>query len=132
MISGNTVLERKRCLAELVADRLISLGVNASLIENRVNSKGHTDRVLVESSIGLIHLVASVNEDPEGSIPTSDFQDGSQDFLADKDFVVYGWNTKDKRAMIMFVPIENVLGNKSLSKSQIKDANIRKYSYVIN
>ena len=79
MITGTTVLERKKCLAALVAGHLTSLGHTASIIEGRINSQGHTDRVLVESSIGLVHLTASVNRDPQGSIPTSDFEDGSQD-----------------------------------------------------
>lgn len=131
MIIGKTVLDRKKCLASLVEEHLNSLGKAATIIENRTNSKGHTDRVLVQSSIGLIHLTASVNQDPDGSIPTSDYQDGSQDFLADKDFVAYGWNTKDKRTMIMFVPVDSVLGNKSLSKSQIRASSNRDYNVVL-
>ena len=131
MINGKTVLERKKCLAALVARHLESLGHSASVVEGRTNSEGHTDRVLVESSIGLVHLTASVNREPDGSIPTSDYEDGSQSFLADKDFVAYGWNTKDDRTMIMFVPVANVIGNKSLSKSQIRSASRREYSTVL-
>ncbi len=131
MIIGKTKLERKKCLASIVAKHLVSLGHTASVVEGRINSKGHTDRVLVESSIGLVHLTASVNQEPDGSIPTSDHADDSQAFLADKDFVVYGWNTKDKRTMIMFVPIVSVIGNKSMSKSQIKSANNCEYSTVL-
>ncbi len=131
MITGTTVLERKKSLAALVAGHLTSLGHTASIIEGRINSQGHTDRVLVESSIGLVHLTASVNRDPQGSIPTSDFEDGSQDFLADKDFVAYGWITKDHRTMIMVVPIARVLGNMSLSKNQIREASVREYSTVL-
>ena len=131
MIDGKTILERKKSLAALVAHHLSSLGHSASVVEGRTNSLGHTDRVLVESSIGLVHLTASVNQDPDGSIPTSDYEDGGQSFLADKDFVAYGWNTKDKRTMIMFVPVSVVLGNKSLSKSQIRSASSREYSTVL-
>jgi len=131
MIVGKTVLERKRCLASLVSAHLNSVGAEASIVENRVNSKGHTDRVLVLSSIGIIHLTASVNQDPDGTIPTSDYQDGGQEFLADKDFVAYGWNTKDKRTMIMIVPVHAVIGNKSLSKGEIRRARIPDYSTTI-
>ena len=131
MINGKTVLERKKCLAALVARHLASLGHTASIVEGRVNSQGHTDRVLVESSIGLVHITASVNREPEGSIPTSDFEDASQAFLADKDFVAYGWNTKDDRTMIMFVPVADVLGNKSLSKNQIRSASSRQFSAAL-
>lgn len=131
MLSGKTVLERKKCLAALVARHLASLGHTASVVEGRINSQGHTDRVLVESSIGLVHLTASVNREPDGSIPTSDYEDGSQSFLADKDFVAYGWNTKDNRTMIMFVPTASVIGNKSLSKGQIRSASNREYSTVL-
>jgi hypothetical protein len=131
MIVGKTVLERKRCLASLVSAHLNSVGAEASIVENRVNSKGHTDRVLVLSSIGIIHLTASVNQDPDGGIPTADYQDGGQEFLADKDFVAYGWNTKDKRTMIMIVPVDAVIGKKSLSKSEIRQARIPEYSKTI-
>ncbi len=131
MITGNTVLERKKCLADLVAHHLESLGYPAKVVEGRKNSQGHTDRVLVDSSIGLVHLTASVNQEPNGSIPTSDFEDGDQSFLADKDFVAYGWNTKDNRTLIMFVPIADIIGNKSLSKSQIRLASNRTFSTVL-
>ncbi len=131
MITGKTVLDRKKSLAALVADHLASLGHKASIVEGRTNSQGHTDRVLVNSSIGLIHVTASVNKEPDGSIPTSDYDDGNQAFLADKDFVAYGWNTKDNRTMLMFVSMTAVIGKMSLSKSQIKRASIREYSIVL-
>jgi len=131
MIVGNTVLERKKCLAEIVASRLTSLGHTATLVEGRVNSKGHTDRVLVKSSIGLVHLTASVNQEPDGSIPSSDFEDGSQSFLADKEYVAYGWNTKDKRTMIMFVPAADVIGNKFMLKDKIVSSSNRVLSFVL-
>jgi len=131
MIVGNTVLQKKKCLANLVAKHLNSIGHEASIVENRVNSVGHTDRVLVESQIGLVHVVASVNDDPNGSIPTSDFEDGDQSFLTDKNFVAYGWNTKDKRTIVIFVPTSFVLGHKSLSKNQIKGAKVKEFSFVL-
>jgi len=131
MIVGNTVLQKKKCLANLVAVHLKSVGHEASIIENRVNSEGHTDRVLVDSSIGLVHVVASVNEDPNGSIPTSDFEDGSQSFMTDKKYVAYGWNTKDRRTIVMVVPTSFVLGHKSLTKNEIKAERIKEFSFVL-
>ena len=132
MIIGDTPLAKKKCLAKLVAQDLIEKGHKATIIENRVNSKGHTDRVLVDSSIGLVHVVASRNDDPNGSILTSDIDDGDQSFLMDKDFVAYGWNTKDKKKTIVkFVPVSFVLGKKSLSKDQIRDASNRDYNFSL-
>ncbi len=131
MIIGATVIERKKCLANLVKARLESLNQTAQIVEDRLNSLDHTDRVLVESSIGRIHITASVSRDPNGSIPTSDFEDGDQSFLADKDFVVYGWTTNDGRTMLMFVPVADVLGNRSLTKNQIIAARDRGYSVVL-
>ena len=131
MIEGKTKLERKRRLAQIVVDRLTSLGHTASIVKDRVNSKGHKDHILVDSQFGLIHLTASSNTDPAGTILTSDIEDASQAFLADKSFVAYGWNTQDSRAIVMLVPVAAVLGNKSMTKDQIRTASIREYTIVL-
>ena len=131
MIEGKSKLDRKKCLAEIVAQHLVSLGHTASVVEGRINSAGHRDQVLVESSIGLVHLTASNNTEPGGSILSSDIENASQQFLADKSFVAYGWNTKDRRTMVMVVPIAAVLGNKSMTKDQIRLASVRELSKVL-
>ena len=130
MIVGSTKLDRKRSLAGIVASHLVSLGHQASVIENRVNSRGHKDLVLVESDLGLIHLTASINQEPGGSILASDVGDGSQDFLADKSLVAYGWIAKDGRTIVMFVPVDAVKGNRAMTKDQIRAASIREYNAV--
>jgi hypothetical protein len=118
-IVGDTVSKRKKCLASLVEKHLISLGHEAQLIENHTNSADHTDQVVVKSSIGLIHITASSDTDPNASIRASDYQDGKQDFLVDKSHVAFGWNTKDRRTIILFVPAIYVEGKTSLTKSEI-------------
>lgn len=112
-------LERKRQLAELVAKRLIELGHTATVITDHKNENGHTDRVIVKSSLGLVHTTASVATDPNGSIPVSDFEDGGQNFLAGKAFVVYGWLDRSGRTFMQFVPTAQVLGRRSMLKADI-------------
>jgi len=131
MIEGKTKLERKRRLAQIVVEHLTSLGHTASIVEGRVNSRGHRDHILVDSPLGLFHLTASSNTDPAGSILSSDVEDAGQAFLADKSFVAYGWNTQDGRAIVMVVPVAAVLGNKSMTKDQIRSASIREYTTVL-
>lgn len=131
LIQGKTVLARKFCLAELVASHLQSVGVEATVLKDRRNSEGHIDRVVVDSAIGLIHLTASNNEEPNGSIPTADFVGKGQAFLADKEFVAYGWNTKDNRTMIMFVPTLSVIGHNSLTKAEIRQFSNLQYSVAL-
>ncbi|WP_185822550.1 hypothetical protein [Xanthomonas sp. GW] len=131
MMEGKSKLDRKRSLANIVVQHLMSLGHTASVVEGRTNSCGHKDKILVDSSIGFVHLTASNNLEPGGSILSSDIEEGSQQFLADKSFVAYGWNTKDRRTIVMVVPIAAVLGNKSMTKDQIRSASIREYSLVL-
>ena len=50
-IFGDTVSKRKKCLAELDKDHLLALGHDAKLTENRTNSAGHTDQIVVESQM---------------------------------------------------------------------------------
>ncbi len=132
LLVGDTVPKRKKCLAELVKEHLIALGHEAKIIENRTNSAGHTDQVIVESAIGLIHLTASSSLEPNASIRAADYQEGEQAFLADKEFVVYGWNTKDQRTIIMFVPAKKIQGKASLTKSEIKQLSERTLNKVFS
>ncbi len=128
---GETVMQRKMCLAELVRDHLrFELGHTAELIENRTNSAGHTDTVLVNSSLGLIHLTASSSLDQNERIRTTDYQKGEQNFLADKTYVAYGWNTKDARTIILFVPTTSLVGIESLSRSELQKLSNRELNKV--
>ena len=132
LLAGETVSKRKKCLASLVAKHLISLGHEASVVENRKNSAGHIDRVVVESSIGLIHLTASSSREANAAIPAADFKDGDQSFLADKTYVAYGWNSKDQRTVIMFVEAAKIWGKKSLTKNEIRQLSERHLNKVIS
>ncbi len=131
MMNGNSVQERKKSLAELVKAHLESLGKKAELVFNRTNSKGHNDQVVVESEIGLIHLTTSSSIDPNAPLVTADFQDNEQEFLADKDFVVYGWRSKDKRTFLMFVNPSDLLGKNGITKQEITVLRNREFSTVL-
>ena len=130
-IFGDTVSKRKKCLAELVKDHLLALGHDAKLTENRTNSAGHTDQIVVESSIGIIHISASSSLEPNASIRAADYQEGDQSFLADKSYVAFGWNTKDQRTIIMFVQSAEIEGKSSLTKNEIKKLSDRDLNKVL-
>ena len=130
-ISGASVQQRKKCLAQLVVEHLLSLGKDAEILENVTNSAGHKDQVLVKSSIGLIHVTATGSDDPNASIPVADYKDANQNFLADKAFVTFGWNTKDKRTFLIFVEANNLTNLESLSKSQLVKLKNKEYSVAI-
>jgi hypothetical protein len=132
LIVGDTVSKRKRCLAELVKKHLIALGHEAKLIDNRTNSAGHTDQVIVDSSLGIIHVSASSSLEPNASIRAADYQEGGQSFLVDKKYVAFGWNTKDKRTIIMFVNSKEVDGKPSLTKNEIKQLSERALNKVLS
>lgn len=131
-IVGDTISKRKRCLAELVKEHLISLGHEAEVIENRTNSAGHTDQVVVESSIGIIHVSASSSLEPNACIRAADYQEGGQAFLVDKKYVAFGWNTKDRRTIVMFVQAKAVEGKPSLTKIEIYKLSERALNKVLN
>ena len=120
MISGSTVVARKKSLAAIVAAHLNAIGETAKVVEARPNSEGHLDVVVVESSIGLVHLTASVSKDPNASMPVANFKDGRQAFLADKAYIAFGWNAKDDRTLVFFVQSERVRGKDSLTKAEIR------------
>jgi hypothetical protein len=119
MIIGNTVQERKKSLAELVKNHLESLGKKAQIIFNRTNSAGHTDQVLIDSDVGLVHLITTSSNNPNASLVTSGFIAKEQDFLSDKTYICYGWVARDKRTFLMFVEPHNILGLEGISKQQI-------------
>ena len=131
MIQGKSVQERKKSLAELVKNHLQDLGKSAELIFSRVNSKGHKDQVLVESEIGLIHVTTSSSNDPNSPLVTGGFKEKEQDFLADKDFVVYGWCAKDGSTFLMFVDPQKLVGKDGISKQEITALRDRELSIVL-
>ncbi|MBA6251795.1 hypothetical protein [Colwellia sp. MB3u-55] len=130
-ITGNSIQQRKQCLANLVAEHLLALGENAEVIENQMNSAGHRDQVIIKSSIGLIHITATESIEPNASIPIANYKDNNQSFLADKDYIAFGWNTRDKRTILSFVEAYKLVGLKSLSKPQIGKLKTKEYSGVI-
>jgi len=126
-ISGKDVMARKQCLADLVVEHLTKLGHQAKIINNRTNSKEHTDRILVESSIGLVHITALSSTDPNEKIP---YQNNDQRWLADKTYVAVGWNTKDKRTFVFFIKAQDMLGKFDLSKTDLNYLRNRDFSTV--
>lgn len=131
-ILGRSVQLRKKCLANLVVEHLIALGHQAELLENVTNSAGHKDQVLVKSNIGLIHVTATESTDPNASLPVADYKDGGQSFLTDKKFVVFGWNSKDKRTCLIFVEPSRLLKLVSLTKPQLNKLKNKEYSTAIS
>lgn len=131
-IVGETVSKRKRRLADLVKEHLHSLGYSAETVDNRKNAAGHTDQVVVDSDIGLVHISFSSSLEPNASISAGDYVEGNQDFLVDKSYVAFGWNTKDGRTMIMFIHVNAVQGRLSLTKSEIKELRNRELSTVLS
>ena len=125
MITGNTVHERKESLAELVKNHLNKLGKSAEIILNR------TDRVLVKSEIGFIHITTTSFSDPNASLVTGGFVEKEQDFAEDKAFICYGWVTRDKRTFLMFVEPKHIIGLEGISKQQITKLRNREFSKVI-
>jgi hypothetical protein len=101
------------------------------VIENKINSVGHRDQVIIKSSIGLIHITATESIDPNASIPIANYKDNNQSFLADKDHIAFGLNTKDQRTILIFVEADKLVGLKSLSKLQIVKLKTKEYSGVI-
>jgi hypothetical protein len=130
-ITGASVQQRKKCLANLIVEHLLSLGKDAEILENKTNSAGHKDQVLVKSCIGLIHVTATESIDPNGCLPVADYKDGNQSFLADKKFVTFGWNTKDKRTFLIFVEPKSLTNQYSISKSQLVKLKNKEYSVAI-
>ena len=111
-------LERKRQLAALVAEHLQSLGHEAEVVEEHRNDSGHLDRVIVHSSLGLVHTVASKVVDPNSEIPVSD-RDGSQVFLQGKTWVAYGWVDRSGRTLVQFLRVEHVLGRTAMARTEL-------------
>lgn len=126
-LSGKDVIERKKSLADLVISRLEGLGHKTRLVKNRTNSKNHTDRILVESDIGLIHVTALSSKDPNEKIP---YQNNDQRWLADKSYVAVGWNTKDNRTFVFFIKAEDMLGKYDLSKTDLNSLRDKSLSIV--
>lgn len=131
LITGSSNIARKQCLANLVKEHLIEIGHKAEIVTERQNSAGHTDRIAVESSIGLVHVTASGNLDPNGKIGISDYQGSEQTFLADKSYIAFGWNTQDGRTIITFVRAENIAGKTFPTKLEIQQLSERSLNKVI-
>jgi hypothetical protein len=118
---GETVQERKKCLAKLVLEHFKSSGIDhdASIVENRVNSAGHRDLVLVHSQkLGLIHVTAIGNTPQDTPLPFFR-EEGDQDWLVEKTLVAFGWVDRDDRTLIFFVNAEFVRKNPKLTKRMI-------------
>ena len=124
---GNSVPERKSCLADLVVEHLSRIDENgraldgrAEVLRNRQNSRGHTDQVVVNSPrFGLIHVMALSGADPNGSIPFH--REGTDhDWLADKAYVAFGWNALDGRTLIHFVEAETVRETPPMNKESVR------------
>ncbi|GMG88775.1 hypothetical protein [Biformimicrobium ophioploci] len=133
MILGKTVGERKRSLAELVKNHLIGMGKAAEIIHGRVNSAGHKDQVLIDSEIGLIHLTSTSSDDPNSSLVTGGFKEKEQDYLADKKYVVFGWNAKGlkPRTFLFFVEAKELVGRDGISKQEVNRLRDRQLSTVL-
>lgn len=130
MIVGKTVKERKQSLAEIVKKHLNDLGKKAELVFNRVNSAGHRDSVLVESNIGLVHISATSSKDPNEPLLPLNFSRKPQDFLFDKDYVAFGWHTKDNRMLLIFLRSSDVLGKSSITKDEACRIRVKNLSRV--
>ncbi len=129
---GDSVPERKNCLASLVERHLKNLGHSAEIVKNKTNSAGHTDIVLVSSSAGLVHCSATASTESNAYIPVADFDaEGGQDYLVDKDWVAFGWNRKDKTTSIMFVSVEAVHNKRRMSKQEIIALRDRQLSIIL-
>lgn len=126
-ILGTDAMERKKSLADLVISHLTELGHEATLLRNRTNSKEHTDRILIDSNIGLVHVTALSSKDPNEKIP---YQKNDQRWLADKSYVAIGWNTKDNRTFLFFIKAEDMLGKFDLSKTDLNSMRDRTLSKV--
>lgn len=124
---GNSVPERKSCLADLVVEHLSAkaddgrvLDGRAEVIRNRTNADGHTDQVVVNSPrFGLIHVMALSGADPNGSIPFHREGKG-HDWLADKSYVAFGWNALDGRTLIHFVEAATVRAKPPRNKECVR------------
>ncbi len=109
------------------------MGKSAELVFSRVNSAGHKDQVLVESDLGLIHVTATSSDDPNGSLVTGGFKENEQDYLADKKYVVFGWNTKERRprTFLFFVKAEELVGREGITKLEVNGLRDRELSIVL-
>ena len=119
---GNSVPDRKSCLANLVVEHLAAKNLDglATVLVNRTNSRGHTDQVLVNSPrFGLIHVMALSGTDPNGSIPFHR-EGANHDWLADKAYVAFGWNDRDDRTLIHFVEAETVRATPPGNKESVR------------
>lgn len=130
MIKGKTKFERKHSVAVLVKDHLSRQGLSAEIIKDRVNSLGHKDLVLVKCDIGLIHVSTCSSKDPNASLITSNFANNSQKFLADKDYVAFGWQTKDKRTLLIFLKASELIGKDSITKAEASRLKVNELSEV--
>lgn len=127
-LHGKTKLERKKCLANLVAEHLRDLGHTAEVVIGRQNTEASfTDRVVVQSSLGLIHCAAYSGVEPNERLGR---QGPNQDWLLDKTYIACGWNDKDDRTLIFFLLPETIRGTTGLTKSEIKKAAVVGFSKI--
>jgi len=127
-IEGDNPQQRKLRLAEIVSDYLNSKSMDAKLLKNRTNSEGHTDQVVVESNIGLIHITALSGKNPNEAIP---YQGGDQKWLADKEYIAVGWNADAKRTLIFFVKASKFIGRTDLTKPIVKQLSEKNLNAIL-
>lgn len=119
---GNSVPERKSCLADLVVEHLSvkKLDDRAEVLRNRTNIDGHTDQVVVNSPrFGLIHVMAIGGTRPNDAIPFQG-EGADQEWLAEKSLVAFGWNTDDDRTLIFFIDATLLRENAPRDKAGVR------------
>jgi hypothetical protein len=118
---------RKMVLAELVRNRLATLGFKVELYKGRVNSAGHKDQVVVwAENIGFVHVSAHKTF----NINASNFRDGNQRFLADKAMIAFGW-ADDNCVNVHFVPAHCIKDNPRFTRDEIANISDKKYNFTI-
>lgn len=116
-IQGENRQQRKKSLAFLACEHLNTLSLNANIIENRPNSAGHRDLVVIESDLGLVHVTALSGTNPNDLIP---YQGNDKSWVEEKSYIAVGWNTSKGKTLIFFVPSIHFRERSDLSKNSIK------------
>lgn len=117
---GNTPTQRKVYLAGLLVRHLNQMGYDAKTVKNYTNSAGHTDRILIESgSLGLIHVSAHSSLDQNENIKPANFQNNNQRFIADKNWIAFGWDRGDGTIVAHFVKPECIESVTSITRAEV-------------
>ena len=127
-IQGDNPQQRKKSLAVLVCEHLNTLSLNAKIIENRTNSAGHRDLVVIESDLGLVHITALSGANPNELLP---YQGGDKKWVQEKAYIAVGWNVSGGRTFVFFIPSVHFQERNDLSKSNIKPLSNKKLTAVL-